>query len=262
MTRMRLFPIISLVLIWPMLAGAGAVTFGGATIGTATIGGTTAAANVTNGLVGWWKFDGGTSGSISNGTTVGFEDSSGSGNNGTAKNSNGTGMAWTTGQISGAVSFDGVDDYVRIPSGFANTIVGNNNHSVSSWFKANSFGQTVLLGADIPEYYLQFNGTTGFYVQVGAVYRTYTLLSSLTTGQWHHVVFVKTGVGDLGNLYIDGVLQTSYTGSIASTPSNSVDFLIGRYTSSGYEFNGLIDDVRIYNRALTTNEITTIYNYR
>ncbi|MBU4346419.1 MAG: hypothetical protein KKH29_03715, partial [Candidatus Omnitrophica bacterium] len=66
------------------------------------------------GLVGSWHFDGGTTGAIANATTAGLQDTSGNSNNGTASNVNGTGMAWTTGKADGAVSFDGVDDYVNV----------------------------------------------------------------------------------------------------------------------------------------------------
>src|SRR3989344_1729262 len=66
--------------------------------------------------VAYWALNGGTSGSIANNTTSGLEDASGNSNHGTAQNINGSGMAWAAGKSGGAVSFDGVDDYVDVPN--------------------------------------------------------------------------------------------------------------------------------------------------
>ncbi len=57
-------------------------------------------------------------------------------------------------------------------------------------------------------------------------------------------------------MYINGIQQTSYTGSINSTPILSALVFA---SVSGHRLNGSIDEVRIYNRALTTGEISTLY---
>lgn len=93
------------------------------------------------GLIGSWHLDYATTGNLINGSTTGLGDSSGNNSNGTASN-NGSGMTWTTGKFDGAVSFDGVDDYIPVdlaqnPSVFAISFwakdpAGNWNHYAES----------------------------------------------------------------------------------------------------------------------------------
>ena len=161
-----------------------------------------------------------------------------------------------------AVHFDGVDDYVNIPSGYTYTIKGDDTHTISLWMKIEGFNnanQAVIpFTNSTGDVYFQINGSNGVVVwQVGNAYRGYTPGISVDEGGWHNVVMVKTAAGDNGNFYIDGVLQTSYTGTIASTPTTNGDLIIGKYNGSGYEFAGLIDDFRIYNRALSAAEALT-----
>ena len=84
---------------------------------------------------------------------------------------------------------------------------------------------------------------------------------NVNDGQWHHVAGVYDGANMF--LYVDGTLDVSQpaTGSIAQ---NSAPLRIGANASdgedgTGYYFNGLIDEVSIYNRALTASEIQAIY---
>ena len=77
----------------------------------------------TDGLVGWWKFDEGSG-------TVAY-DSSGNGHDGNLTN----GPSWTTGKIGGALSFDGVDDYVEIKNYYG--ISANDPRTASAWLKSN-----------------------------------------------------------------------------------------------------------------------------
>ena len=81
--------------------------------------------------------------------------------------------------------------------------------------------------------------------------------------QWHHVV--ATISGTVGNVYLDGNLDGS--GDVGDIPTNALDIFIGTDHPSPkdpiahYWFNGMIDDVRIYNRALSTNEVQQLYAY-
>ncbi|MBK1699569.1 LamG-like jellyroll fold domain-containing protein [Thiococcus pfennigii] len=85
--------------------------------------------------------------------------------------------------------------------------------------------------------------------------------SSLSTNTWQHVALVYKSAGDGAStmtLYINGVARGSLTNAIAPVQSNNQPLELGRYYwSSSYNryFNGLIDEVRIYNRALTAAEI-------
>lgn len=92
-------------------------------------------------------------------------------------------------------------------------------------------------------------------------------ISPFTNGIWTHACGVLSAGGGIINLYTNGVLAASKTFSQGAY-TNSDKCFIGVYQSStgqaplaGTYFNGSIDDVRIYNRALTSNEISAIYRW-
>jgi hypothetical protein len=242
---MKLFPIISLVLIWPMLAGAGAVTFGGATIGTATIGGTTAAANVTNGLVGWWKFD--------EGSGTNASDASGNGNVGTLQN----GPTWTVGKLGQALTTDtgNVNSYVLVSP------VAIGSSWTAAWWSYfplatfnNSWRTMFRSAVDDHQVLVDPSGNLGMYDNhFGTAFHSSGYNINSLSG-WHHVTAVGSGSNTI--FYIDGM----NVGSSNVKSTSNIDY-IGNYQGGSQNW-GTFDDVRIYNRALTTNEITTIYNYR
>ena len=69
-------------------------------------------------------------------------------------------------------------------------------------------------------------------------------------GRWHH--------GVTGRLYVDGTLVASDTFAAPQNISNP--FYIGQYPGGGFGWFGLLDEVRLYNRALTAAEINTIFS--
>jgi len=212
---------------------------------------------LSSGLVGYWPLDGATT----NWTTGITRDVSGQGNNGSLVSMSTT-TSPSVGKVGQSLKFIESTSAVSITNGFANTISGNNNHTVSMWFKAATISPYPVLLGSSGQYYYQLGGVTSnrtFYVQVGATYRTYTLSMPLSTGTWYHMTFVKNGAGDVGDLYINDIKQTSWTGSIASMPATGTDLKIGQYVSAGYGFTGSIDDVRVYSRALSAIEIEELY---
>ncbi len=93
-----------------------------------------------------------------------------------------------------------------------------------------------------------YNGGLGFY-----------FLSNVTVndGLWHHIVAVRTSSTD-GEIYVDGSLAGSGSGPARSL--NNVPVWIGGPGFTGpFQFNGLIDDVRIYNKALSAAEVQQLY---
>jgi hypothetical protein len=88
----------------------------------------------------------------------------------------------------------------------------------------------------------------------------------LSTGAWHHIVVVLgTGTTYTGTLYVDGAsVGTNTTMTLRpSSIGNTANNWIGRsaFTADPY-FSGLVDDFRVYNRALTAAEITALYAVR
>lgn len=86
----------------------------------------------------------------------------------------------------------------------------------------------------------------------------------INDGAWHHIVSIRDGINKLNRLYVDGteVASTTFTYN-AGFSSTSAPLNVGWLNlDSGYHFEGDLDEVAVYNRALTPNEIQTHYNYR
>ena len=212
---------------------------------------------------GWWKFDDGS------GTSA--TDSSGNGHTATLVN----GITWATGKIGGAVSANAANrQYVSIPK---INLSGSNAVTVALW--ANRTYSTAG-GHTLFEATTNYsNSTTGFAFlpddttcagiqaalrgNLGYVANCYSQPSS---GVWHHlaVVFDKSQTGgDEVKFYVDGVLQTINRSLYASTNTNNFGnnplYLFARAGTTQFN-SGLIDDLRIYNSALTAQQIQRIYN--
>jgi hypothetical protein len=219
--------------------------------------------DVTSGRVGWWKLDDASGGSAS--------DSSGSGNTGTLTN----GPTWTTGRINGAVNFDGGND--RIDLGSNLSILQNvSQASLTAWVNANSFvaypvivansiGNGAATSTSRAELFLNgSNVSCGGRAGDGESEQAVITTAALNGGTWYHLACLIDYANDTATVYINGVAQAmtgtiSFTaGSTANTASRSN--AIGAEENGGSNwFDGKIDDVRIYNRALTANEVSQIY---
>jgi len=196
-------------------------------------------ANFARGLVGYWKFDEG------GGTTAG--DSSGSGNNGTLIN----GPTWTSGKVGGGLSFDKSNDYVDV----ATINSTQSDITLSGWFKTTTGGTLVALGdTSYPGV-----GITGGVVcannNEGGLSTCGT--RNMSDDNWHHFAVI---IGSSGiNIFTDGLRDGPSGSSFSSSGNNFGKIGVG----TGYHwsfFGGLIDEVRIYNRALSDAEIAAIYN--
>ncbi len=207
-----------------------------------------------NGLVAYYNFN------QTSGSTLPLV--FGTGNNGVLNNMNNA--DWVTGQpgFGNALDFDGTDDFVHIANGFTDFLSGNSTNTLSMWFYARSVaGDPVILDAEDGaqyDYFLEFSGGLKAYYGVGNVYRSYTG-SPPSLNTWHQWVLTKTGAGDNGDLYLDGTKLLTFGGSLSSTPSVTSDLLLAKYRS-GYNFNGLIDDLAIWNRNLSDTEVADLFN--
>jgi hypothetical protein len=211
--------------------------------------------------VAWWKFDDG-SGSVA-------IDSSGNDNTGTLVNS----PTWTTGQINGALSFNGVNQYVDGGSG--PTIDNLSARTITAWIKLNSYGESSLgrildKGTSTGWAFLVnnndiSNGLTfeqGFSVNMGS----WGLANVLSTGTWYHVavVYDSSSTSNVPTFYVNGVAYAP-TDTFSSPSGTAVDdsttsIKIGALFPTQRNFDGILDDVRIYNTALGAADIQAIYN--
>lgn len=157
---------------------------------------------------------------------------------------------------SGALLLDGTG-YVAVTKGFA-AISGVDPHGVSIWVNPSSLVNSPVVwsrSGGSGEMYLQVAALNVFW-QVGASFRTYTY--STTTSAWTHFFASKTGSGDNGFLYINGVAQTPSAGTIASTPTLS-DMLIGAYNGAVNRLSGYVDDLQVFNSLVSASEVSQIY---
>ncbi len=226
-----------------------------------------------NGLVGHWTFDG--KDMYSN-----IADTSGQGNDGSLQLGVSGNISTTTapGAIGQSLKFDGVDDYVDI--GDVTTFDNLTQMTISAWVKQDSLtDDDVLIGkivnSPLWDGFLLFRDDVG-----GASGRTDTYkfevdyqsnnssiegaTNASQQGVWTHVVGTFAGNSSTGlRLYINGVEDANSpvsTVGTLNTSSNSDLVRIGNSNAfAGKEFNGAIDDVRIYNRVLSADEIKRLY---
>jgi hypothetical protein len=194
-----------------------------------------------------WKFDEGSGGTA--------YDSAG-GNDGTIY-----GATWTTGQIGGALSFDGVDDHVDVDALEVNTGAGAHNtvtfwmyweggdnqmpfgwqESYDLWFKDNFFGFNTGQGNI---YGISSDGLDGKWVHVGAVFYNGVPTSA------NNKLYINGAVQDIVPCFGDTSISRSVTSSAR---------ISGWRVNSSYMFGGIIDEVRIYDRALSAEEVQLVY---
>ncbi len=214
-----------------------------------------------SGLAGHWKLD------ETSGTTA--EDSAGT-NDGTLTNM--TGNEWTLGVLGNALDFDGTDDNIMIPSDSAFTNMSE--WTISAWIKPKAYefdiAGTNAVGNGGYLFYISSLGQIGGFIDTEASGNgNYRAISSdvIPLDEWTHVTWVYEGdISDEAStrLYINGI-ETSYEPYDGSTGTNysdtGFDLYIGNQVPEGYgPIDGIIDDVRIYNRELTTDEIADLYN--
>lgn len=164
------------------------------------------------------------------------------------------GPAWITGQVNGALQFDGVDDYVNVP-GYQHPV--NNKLSFALWFKADALDAGVWYHAiDMPgrPARIRFQGNTLRFTVAGINLDQ----PGINTGQWYHVAGTWDGI--VQKLYVDGVEVGSIdNANTIATPSGNLRL---GYQAIGapLPFAGALDEVLVYSRALTAAEVDGIVN--
>jgi len=209
-------------------------------------------------LVGWWELDEGS------GTTA--NDSSGSGNTGTLTD----GPIWTNGVAGFALKFDGTNDYVNVAH--ASSIDMTGPFTVSTFARFDSLSSPngweaglVAKGATETEwarYALAFSGNDGsIFLYSGDGYSPQSITSTqkVVVARWYHLVGLLRGTGaNQAEIWIDGVKTGE--GTLNYPSSHSGDLYIGRWRAPDFNFNGRLDDVRLYDYAISSNDVAALYN--
>lgn len=185
-------------------------------------------------------------------------DHSGHVNNGTIY-----GASWTNGIEKYSLSFDGLDDYVNTLDDDSLDITGD--ITVEAWVKPadrSAFHSIIQAGPTHPSSYSLYqrahtDNDFTFYINPDGTYHSVTF-GNYVAGNWYHIAGTWDGTNIKG--YLNGVEYTP-TPVTGSTIKNFIGVQISsdRELSPGF-FNGTIDEVRIYNRALSLNEIYDHYS--
>ena len=214
----------------------------------------------TNGLVGWWPFTGNAS------------DSSGNAHDGTVFGA--TLISDRLGNVNSAFSFNG-SSYISVPH-HVDFDFGIGDYSISAWAVRDGSNQwqeiisKTLPGPDFTGYQLRFGSSNIDFISGstynGSWFDNGIVTSPISNGNWYHFVGVFSPSTGTVSLYVNGAL----VGTVASTvplinPDNTNDLMFGVYqpiivVPSGPEFlTGKIDDIGIWNRALTSQEVTDLF---
>jgi len=207
---------------------------------------------VPEGLVGYWRFN------QNSGTNT--PDESGAGNDATLYNMD-PASDWVTGRAGNGLRFDGTDDYLDCGDGGSLELP---ILSIACWVLTSQSGvyrQIVCKnrdGSDDSYYFVLNNLRPSVYLGGTSDEGWHEATSSIIPGVWNHIAFTYNGSQLI--IYIEGTVDrviNSATGPVNVNAGR--DLWIGsRADISGREFGGMLDEVRIYNRALSGREITQL----
>ena len=220
-----------------------------------------------DGLVGYWKMD-------DNAANTDVLDSSGYGNDGTFNDTTGnpnTDAHDTTGEIDGALIFDGTDDYVNC--GGDSSLMDRQTLTASAWIKADTFsrgdGYDVFMVVCLEQAVSSFDwglrvdsGYPKFWIRVPTGYKSAASASAISTGDWYHLAgtWERYGGNDNLKIYVNGVLKATNTVN-ENLRTDGTQISIGRmlHNTVNEYFDGDIDDVMIFDRVLSPDEIKAMY---
>lgn len=171
------------------------------------------------------------------------------------------GPVWSTNTPSGkdcSLSFDGSNDYV---DNTATVSITNQSFTVSAWALRNVTGvyhNIFSAGSSAAPYELLHFGFRSDNTFMCDFYTNGTnTVETYMDKNWHHYICTYDSVTRKRSIYVDGVLKASNTAGTHFLGTNITG--VGRVNNNTFYFNGLIDDVRIYKRALTSRDVRTLY---
>jgi fibronectin-binding autotransporter adhesin len=235
-----------------LAASATGVTenFGGASLNNVQVGNKSI-----SGLVGYWTLD----------ETTGTSEADSSGNSNTGTSGSSSAVTHTTSVPSGinftdarAITLDGSSNgYISV--GTTNLPANNAAQSISLWFNGttnastnqNMFAMTSLASNSALQ--VGYRGTSLSAWNYGG--GTLVSTAAPSNGVWHHLVYTYDGTTD--SLYVDGTLAATSTTSTHQSGAVTAAYM-GTYSPGNEMFAGSLDDVRVYNRALNSAEVTLL----
>lgn len=177
------------------------------------------------------------------------------------------GATTVTGRHGNALGLDGTDDHARLP--FAEKLaVSAGDFTWTGWFRygQRTSTQAMLWAYNMGPSYSQIwlrgepgNGRLRAWVQSGASSLTVDTTTAYNDKAWHHFAFRRNG--DTFTLFIDGEAagSTTVTGIGSPSPKRPFEIHLGERLDGQQRLQGALDDVRLYGRALSQAEITSLY---
>lgn len=228
---------------------------------------------LSNGLIGYWKMD--EAGIDNEGETI--TDSSGNNRTGTlggdnSTGDNGSGMDCTaTGKHGTGCSFDGTDDYISLSPHYT---PNSNSFTVASWINLDS---AAAASANVLAIFGNDQNTPffGYQPSVNRLHslRQYstssqnvsstTMTTTLADSSWHHVAMSVDQTTYQVTFYVDGALVSSHSiGTEGYTHSNGALQKLGNsFLAGSTDWQGSLDEMRLYNRALSPDEVQALYSF-
>ncbi len=208
-----------------------------------------------SGMVAWWRAEGNANDSIGN-------------NNGFPVGN----LGYTNGEVGQAFVFDGSTSYIPLPASASLNVGTNGGFTIECWIKPN-----YSEGAAMPITEWDSSSTAGLTFWAESGHKIYLAIIDtqgnnhaiastndlLNTNSWQHVALTYDKASGNAAIYYNGTITTNLNlGSF--TPQTVYPMNIGRRTATitgqGSTFHGLMDELSLYNRALSSNEIAAIYN--
>ena len=163
-----------------------------------------------------------------------------------------------------ACYFDGYDDYIKVLH--SNILNFEDDFTISFWVKTSQtplFESTIIMkyeGISLPRYYVNLNSEGKSNFSIYENWQDNSLVGTnqeINNGIFNHVVTIRRG--NSMEIWINGVLDNTSI-SLETNLSNVGNVFIGRYlyNATGHYFNGILDDIRLYNRALNESEIIAL----
>lgn len=154
-----------------------------------------------------------------------------------------------TGKIGDCFTFDGVNDYVQLDS--AINLTGDCTYSI--WFKQNFSGNNIFDSVAGTTNRITIVSATSVRVKINGTTNYNFSVSTISNSVWNHVLFTRSGTD--GRLWLNNV--ESSTG-IRTVPADT--WVIDRISASSNPWDGELDELGIWSRALTADERTEVYN--
>ena len=210
-----------------------------------------------SGLVAWWQGEGNANDSIG-------------ANNGSING----GVAYTNGELGQAFSLDGTSGFVSVPAGSSLDVGLSNGFTIEGWVNPTTTAtQRPILewttGGNIGVHFwisadnyggLKVGSLYANLVDTGGGYHSFSSGAGLLfTNQFQHVALTYDKSSGTGRLYLNGLVVTQQNLGVF-TPETSLNLNLGTRPGTTYFWSGLLDEISLYSRALSSNEIAGIYN--